>query len=266
MNRLRRTTYLSLYPWKKAHAGKARVSNMKISTSKLPSQDSLSSKQPSLDTHESELRKQISDLQEKKKTISNDKEKTSEEKKKEKQAVQEEIQNLSSELRQYQIQKRQEEAAKKQEAIKEAARDANEKDSDKKQIPGISTPGGEESGVLISLSATKGQISGMKRIQSDLQRKQRTAATDEEKADLQKKVNTVAKNIGKKITITEDTVSTWKDSKKKGTGTKPVSDQAFDWKGQAEIVNAAEEPEEPYRGNLIANREKFFSTVSIFIS
>lgn len=238
---------------------------MKISGSTPSSQDNVSSKQPSLDNHESELRKRITDLQEEKKNISSDKEKTSEEKEKEKQAVQEEIQTLSSELRQYQIQKRQEEAAKKQEALKEAARDAGDKDADKEQASKATLFGNEESGVLISLSATKEQISGMKRVRADLERRQRIAATDEEKDSLQKKVNNVAKNIGKKITITENSITNSRDSKKKDNDTKQVSDQAFDWKGQAETVSAADDPEELYSGNLMENRKKFFSTVSIFI-
>ena len=238
---------------------------MNISAVKPSSQNNITSKRSSLDNHESELRRQITDLQEKKKTISNDKEKTSEEKKKEKQAVQEEIQTLSSELRQYQIQKRQEEAARKQESLKEAANDSDEKDTDKENTPPATVFGNKESGVLISLSATKDQIMNMRRIRSDLARRQRTAVTDDEKADLQKKINNVARNIGRKVTITEENVSKFKDSKKKGTAAKPDNHQAFDWKEQSEILNVSNDQEEPYLGNLIQNRKKFFSTVSIFI-
>lgn len=238
---------------------------MKLSEINLSSQNNISSKRASLDNHETELRKQITDLQEKKKNITNDKDKTSEEKKREKQAVQEEIQTLSSELRQYQIQKRQEEAAQKQEERKEAVRDVSGKDSDKERNSDTSVFGDAESGVLISLSATKGQLSNMKRVRTDLERKQRTAATDDEKSNLQKKVNTVAKNIGKKITITEENVSKFRDSRKKGSDRKQVSDQTFDWKAQSEIASGADGPEEIYSGNLAANRKKFFSTVSVFI-
>lgn len=239
---------------------------MNLSIIKPSSQNNVTSKQPSLDNHESELRKQITDLQEKKKTISNDKDKTSEEKKKEKQAVQEEIQTLSSELRQYQIQKRQEEAAKKQEAVKEAAKEASEKNTGKEQLSGTAVFGNEESGVLISLSTAKNQISGMKRIRTDLERRQRTAATDEEKTDLQKKVNNVAGNIGRKVTITEENVLQFRDSKKKGSHAKQGGDQVFDWKAQSEFVPAAGDSENIYSRRLAANREKFFSTVSVFIS
>lgn len=245
---------------------RSMIIRMKISGIKPSSQNNKSSKQPSLDNHENELRKQITDLQEEKKNISNDKEKTSEEKKKEKQAVQEEIQTLNRELRQYQIQKRQEEAAKKQEALKEAAKDAGEKDTDKEQTPAATIFGNEESGVLISLSATKEQLSGMKRVRAGLERRQRTAATDQEKADLQKKINNASKHIGKKVTITENSIPNFQTSKKKDTNANQTSDQAFDWKSQLEIVHTTDEAEEPYKGNLIANRKKFFSTVSVFIS
>lgn len=239
---------------------------MKLSGINLSSQNNASSKRASLDNHENELRKQITDLQEKKKSISNDRDKTNEEKKKEKQAVQEEIQSLNSELRQYQIQKRQEEAAKRQEALKEAARDAEEKDADTEQsADGAAVYGSEASGVLISLSATKKQILNMQRIQTHLKGRQLTAATDDEKASLQKRINNTARSIGRKVTITEETVSKFKDSKKKGSDTKQNSRQTYDWKAQSEFVNTAGGPEEPYRGNLAASRKKFFSTVSVFI-
>lgn len=238
---------------------------MKLSGIRPSSQDNVSSKQPSLDNHESELRQQITSLREEKKSISNDKSKTSEEKKKEKQALQEEIQTLSSELRQYQIQKRQEEAARKREALKEASTDADEQEPVEEQDPRAAVFGSEASGVLISLSAAKGQISGMQRTQTDLERRQRTASTEEEKSSLQKKVNNVAKNIGKKITITEGSTAGSQDPKKRSGRASQVSDQPFDWKGQAEIVTAADDPEELYHGNLAVNRKKFFSTVSVFI-
>ena len=248
---------------------------MKVTSANLSSQSNVSSKRPSLDNHESELRKQITDLQGKKKSISNAKDKTNEEKREERQAVQEEIQTLNNELRQYQIKKRQEEAAKKaedlKEANKEAEKESNTKESENEES-GIGQPakpivfGNKDAGVLISLSATKEQIAHMKRIRSGLQRKQRTAATDEEKRNLQDKVNNVSKNLGKKVTITEDAVSKYHESKRKGTDKKQVPNQTFDWKEQTAIVNAAEEPEQPYGGSLFANRKKFFSTVSVFVS
>ena len=237
---------------------------MNLSAVKPSSQTNITSKQSSLDNHENELRRQITDLQEKKKTISNDKDKTSEEKKKEKQAVQDEIQSLSRELRQYQVQKRQEEAARKQELSKEAAGNSSEKNAEKER-PTEAVSGDRESGVLITLSATRDQILNMRRVHSGLARRQRTAVTDEEKADLQKKINNVAKNIGRKVTITEENVSQFKASKKKQADAKPENHQPFDWKGQSGIVNASKYAAEPSNLNLIQNRQKLFSTVSIFI-
>ncbi|MCM1063080.1 MAG: FlxA-like family protein [Eubacterium sp.] len=237
---------------------------MKLSGIKPSSQDNASSGQLSLDGHESELRQQITSLREKKKSISNDKDKTSEEKKKEKQAVQEEIQTLSSELRQYQIQKRQEEAAKKREELKEAM-DASAQESEKEPDPEATVFGSKKSGVLITLSAAKKQLLSMQRTQKDLEGKQRIASTEEEKADIQKRVNNVSKNIGRKITITEDGVTGFRASGKKSNKTGQVSDQPFNWRAQKEIVTAADDSEESYRGNLALNRKKFFSTVSVFI-
>lgn len=244
---------------------------MKISGAKPSSQENISSKQPSLDSHESELRKEITTLREQKKSISYDNDKTSAEKKKEKQAVQEEIQSLSSELRQYQIQKRQEEAAQKREALQEEAqaKETRDRADEKESNPAATMFGNRESGVLVSLSAAGKQIQGMHRTLNTLKQKQGTAVTEEEKAHIQKKINNAAKNIGRKITITEDSIAANPNHKKGAKAGQPLSDQPFDWKKQSEIVTAADTPEEDpvgfHGGNLTANRKKFFSTVSIFI-
>lgn len=238
---------------------------MKLSEVRPSSQDNVSSRQLSADNRETELRQQITNLQEKKKSISNDREKTSEEKKKEKQAVQEEIQTLNNELRQYQIQKRQEEAAKKQEAMKEASQKAIEQDRNAEKDPDTAVFGNEDSGVLISLSSARKQILGMKRTMTLLKRKQGTATTEEEKADFQKRINNAARNIGKKITITEGDMKKPRDARKKGSNGGQLFDQPFHWKKQPDFLTAADEPEEPRR-NLDSNRKKFFDTVSVFIT
>lgn len=241
---------------------------MKLAGINTSSQNNASSKKASLDNHENELRKQITDLQDKKKNISNDKDKTSEEKKKEKQAVQEEIQTLNSELRQYQIQKRQEEAARRQEELKEkeAARNAEEKNTDAEETSDETKVfGNEASGVLISLSATKKQLMNMQRIRTQLQGRQLTAATDDEKSSLQKKINNVARGIGRKVTITEENVLKFRDSKKKNADTKQSGSQTYDLKAQLDIVNMADDTKDIYHGNLAVNRKKFFNTVSVFI-
>lgn len=239
---------------------------MNLSGIRPSSTDNVSSKQLSADNRETELRQQITNLQTKKKDISNDREKTSEEKKKEKQAVQEEIQALNNELRQYQIEKRQEEAAKKQEAMKEAAKKADEQDNDGEKEPAAAVFGDEDSGVLLSLSAAKKQILGMKRTMTLLERKQGSAATEEEKADFQKRINNAARNIGKKITITEGDMKKSRNTGQKNSNAGQLADQPFQWKKQPEIFTAADDPEEPYRKNLAANRKRFFDTVSVFLT
>lgn len=239
---------------------------MKLAGINTSSQNNASSKKASLDNHENELRKQITDLQDKKKNISNDKDKTSEEKKKEKQAVQEEIQTLNSELRQYQIQKRQEEAARRQEELKEADKEAEKKDTDAEKLSDETKVfGNEAAGVLISLSATKKQIMNMQRIRTQLKGRQLTAATEDEKSSLQKKINKVASGIGRKVTITEENVLKFRDSRKKGADTRQSGSQTYDWKAQSDIVDMADDTKDIFHGNLAVNRKKFFNTVSVFI-
>ena len=59
--------------------------------------------------------------------------------------------------------------------------------------------GEADTGVIISLSTTKEQIAGMKKVQTDLQGKLRVAQTEEEKADI---YTAFARgNLGKGISI-----------------------------------------------------------------
>ncbi len=163
----------------------------------------------SRDSFENDIKKQITALEEKMEAISNDDEKPAEEKKKEKQAAQEQLQNLNQELREYQIRKQQEEAAKKREEIKEALSDANESKEaeESEELPLYKGLRGEEAGIMITLSTTKEQLAGMVRIRTALEGKQRTADTEEEKAELQKKINRVSHGIGQKVTSAKETVS-----------------------------------------------------------
>ena len=47
----------------------------------------------------------------------------------------------------------------------------------------------------------------MKKVRTDLQGKLRTAQTEEEKADLQEKIDNITQNIGDKVKETQDTIS-----------------------------------------------------------
>ena len=165
----------------------------------------------SRDNYERKIKNQISALEDKMEAISSDEETPAEEKKKIKQAAQEQLDHLNQELREYEIRKRQEEAEKKREAIKAAQEAANsdpaETASEEGDIPFFEGLSGEEAGVMITLSATKEQIAGMVRLRTNLEGKQRTAPTEEEKAELQKKIDRVSKGIGQQIITAKDTLT-----------------------------------------------------------
>lgn len=271
---------------------------MNISGINISSQNNVSSKQPTLDSHESSLRKQITNLQEEMKTISNDKEMSDEQRTKKKQAAQEELQNLNSELRQYQMQKRQEEAAKKQEAAKEALKKANGKpaptDDDKTaKTAGNKTTdaaddkavnaaestsssedneeqtstllGSKESGVLVTLSSTKEQIADMGRIRTALEGRQRTAPTEEEKAELQKKIGRVSRGIGKKIVITEDTIASFRKASKDEPGRKQETANALK-QHKEELKVYADKQLDAINRTSIINNKKMFDNISIIFN
>lgn len=158
---------------------------------------------PAWDNQETGIRNEIKSLQEKLKNISRDDELSGEQKARQKQAIQEEIQSLNSELRQYQIQKRQEEVRRKQ----EEARPEPKTDGGTENQGASRTFGSEKLGVIINISLSQDQVSGLEKVRKDLEGKQRTAYTDEEKEKLQGKIDNVSKDIGKKVVITEDAIT-----------------------------------------------------------
>lgn len=184
------------------------------------------------DNHEKNIRKQITNLQEKVKRITYDREKTDEEKSTEKKELQEKIQSLNSELKQYQIQKRQEEAAKRQETARtqEAAERQNpnrtqmhvsEGDTEaqkaterasEKNVTGQTKEensgfGDEEAGVIISISNVKEQVSYMKKIRTGLEGRMRTAETEQEKFELQERIDHVSQRMGEKMSKIADAIA-----------------------------------------------------------
>lgn len=167
--------------------------------------------QPKQDNYEKNIQKQIAKLQEKMQNIGNDKEMPIEQKMNAKKEIQERIQDLHNELQQYQMQKRQKEAAKRQEAEKQAAMNNHQPGRFAETKVGISEA---ETGVIISLSSTKEQIAGMKKIKTDLQGKLRTAKTVEEREDLQGKIDKLNENIGRKIKESQDTMEQYKKTDK----------------------------------------------------
>ncbi len=74
-------------------------------------------------------------------------------------------------------------------------------------IGGKQNTGAADTGVIISLSTAKEQIDGMKKVRKDLQGKLRIAQTEEEKADLQEKIDNITQNIGDKVKETQDIIS-----------------------------------------------------------
>lgn len=176
-----------------------------------PTRGGIKTKLSSRDSYERNIRKQISALEEKMEAISSDDETPAEEKKKIKQATQEQLDHLNQELREFEIRKRQEEAEKKREAVKDALEAASPDETETEQESTL-TEGfsGEEAGVMITLSAAKEQIDGMVRLRTNLEGKQRTAATEEEKAELQKKIDRVSKGIGQQMTAAKDTLANFR--------------------------------------------------------
>lgn len=64
-----------------------------------------------------------------------------------------------------------------------------------------------ESDAMISFSNTKEHLAAMQKLYTSLEGRMRTASTDAEKADIQKKIDNVSKNMGEKIQKIADTIT-----------------------------------------------------------
>lgn len=84
-------------------------------------------------------------------------------------------------------------------------------------IGGNQKTGAADTGVIISLSTAKEQIAGMKKVRTDLQGKLRTTQTEEEKADLQEKIDNITQNISDKVKETQDTISDYQKAEQDKT-------------------------------------------------
>lgn len=71
-----------------------------------------------------------------------------------------------------------------------------------------------ETGVILSLSTTKEQMEGIRKLRTDLQGKLRTAKAAEEKEDLQEKLNKLNERIGKKIQESQNTIEEYQKTEK----------------------------------------------------
>ena len=166
------------------------------------------------DAYEKNIQRQIASLQEEMETLSADKKKTADQKKNEKQEIQDQIQTLKVQLQQYQIQKRQREAAERQEAANRAAEQTVPSRQTGKEGIGLS---GAEMGVMLSLSGTKEQIAGMKKVRTDLEGKLRTAESAEAKKALQEKIDNLNADISKKIQESQETIHEYQKDEGKNT-------------------------------------------------
>lgn len=166
------------------------------------------------DAYEKNIQRQIASLQEEMETLSADKKKTADQKKNEKQEIQDQIQTLKVQLQQYQIQKRQRETVERQEAANRAAEQTASSRQTGKEGIGLS---GAEIGVILSLSGTKEQIAGMKKVRTDLEGKLRTAESVETKQDLQEKIDNLNADISKKIQEGQEAIHEYQKDESKNT-------------------------------------------------
>ena len=117
------------------------------------------------DSYSRNIQNQIADAQKQLQELSSNKDMTQEEKMTKRQEIQQQISDLNMQLRQRQME------------IRMQARQRNGNGFD--EMPGgnqnTDTAGNADMGVLVSLSTTKDQIAGMKKVRTDLEGKLRTA-------------------------------------------------------------------------------------------
>ena len=155
------------------------------------------------DSYSRNIQNQIADAQKQLQELSSNKDMTQEEKMMKRQELQQQISDLNVQLRQHQMEQRREKQQKQS--------------SFDDMIGGKQKTGVADTGVIISLSTSKEQIAGMKKVRTDLQGKLRTAQTEEEKADLQEKINNITQNIGDKVKETQDIISDYQKAEQDKT-------------------------------------------------
>lgn len=172
-----------------------------------PAKNPVSVNQNMQDSYEKDIQQQISRLQEKMEDLDSNTEISSEQKAKAKQKIQEQIQNLNKQLRQHQIEKQQKAAEQQEAANKSSAKEESVASQPTESVSGM---GSVESGVMVTLSSTDQQMDHLRGIRTDLQGKLRTAGSEEEKAEIQKKINNISHHMGKTIKRSTDTISDYR--------------------------------------------------------
>ena len=159
------------------------------------------------DSYSRNIQNQIADAQKQLQELSSNKDMTQEEKMTKRQEIQQQISDLNMQLRQRQME------------IRMQARQRNGNGFD--EMPGgnqnTDTAGSADMGVIVSLSATKDQIAGMKKVRTDLEGKLRTATTDKEKVSLQEKIDKLTANMSEKVKEIQDTISDYRKAEKDET-------------------------------------------------
>lgn len=151
------------------------------------------------DAYSKNIQNQIANAQKQLQDLSSNEDMSSEEKMKKRQELRQQINDLNVQLRQHQIEQRKEKQ-QKQSPIDD-------------MIGGNQKTGAADTGIIISLSNVKDQITGMNKVRTDLQGKMRTAQTEDEKAELQGKIDNITQNINEKVKETQDTISNYQKAK-----------------------------------------------------
>ncbi len=159
------------------------------------------------DSYTKNIQNQIADAQKQLQELSSNKDMTQEEKMMKRQEIQQQISDLNMQLRQHQMETRMQTQQKKDNGFDEMLGGSKN----------TGTVGSEDMGVLISISTTREQIAGMKKVRTDLEGKLRTAETDEERMSLQEKINKLTEDMSEKVKETQDTISDYQKAEKEGT-------------------------------------------------
>ena len=133
------------------------------------------------DSYSRNIQNQIANVQKQLQELSSNKDMTQEEKMTKRQELQQQISDWNIQLRQHQT---------------EQCREKQQKQSSfDHMIGGNQKTGTADTGVIISLSTTKEQITGMKKIRTDLQ----------------EKINNITQSIRDKVKETQDTISDYQN-------------------------------------------------------
>lgn len=157
------------------------------------------------DSYSRNIQKQIADAQKQLQELSANTDMSLEEKTKRRQEIQQEISDLNLQLRQRQIEQRREKQ--------------QQQSSFDDLIGGKQKTGAADTGVIVSLSTTKEQIAGLKKVQTDLQGKLRAAETEEERASLQEKIDQITNGISEKAKEMQETISSAQKTEQDKTDT-----------------------------------------------